>query len=135
MKKMQFDYYEVPETGFEVTSWCPAPEPVVPCTQVHLAIPAPGGKALIRFKSPKTLDRLIEALIDNRVHVWGEPTEADFKRARAGLIDLAPGAPGPSAPGCTCGVMIATAMTTDGSVIPHAPGCPAGKVTGLAPVK
>jgi len=86
---MKFDYYEVPETGFEVFSWCPAPKPTVPCTQVHLHIPAPGGKAIIRFKSPRTLDRLIEALIIHRTDVWGDPSDEDCPAGQ--VHGLAPG--------------------------------------------
>jgi hypothetical protein len=69
-----FDYFEVPEGGFNVFSWCPAPTPTVPPTQVHLHLPPIGGDAriVIRFKSPRTIDKLIEALVQHREDVWGE---------------------------------------------------------------
>lgn len=65
------DYFEVPdETG--VAAWSPDPEPGrSPATQVHLFFGKPPGTVLVvRFKSPRTLSVLIEALIEHRNEVW-----------------------------------------------------------------
>lgn len=67
------DYYEVMVDAINIYSWCPTPEPTVPPTQVHLHLPIGGHLAIIRFKSPETLDRVIAALIDHRRDVWGTP--------------------------------------------------------------
>lgn len=66
------DYYEVPES-IDVYSWSPAPPGSrdVRSTQVHLHFgKAPGPIFVIRFKSPRTLDKLIAALQDHRKDVW-----------------------------------------------------------------
>lgn len=65
------DYYEVPEET-HVYSWSPDPEPGRgPVTQVHLHLGKPPGPVLlVRFKSPRTLSALIEALMDHRADVW-----------------------------------------------------------------
>lgn len=39
-----FDYFESQPEGFEIFSWCPAPQPTVPPTQVHLHMPIAGAK-------------------------------------------------------------------------------------------
>jgi hypothetical protein len=75
-KLPRFDYYEGDPEGFTVYSWCPTPEPTVPPTQVHLHIPVGGGTLIYRFKSPRTLGRLIAALQEHRRDVWGEEPEA-----------------------------------------------------------
>lgn len=66
-------FYYVPTEGLHVGSWCPTPTPTVPPTQVHLSIPmGDQGTMVLRFKSPKTLDTLIEALRKHRLDVWPE---------------------------------------------------------------
>lgn len=66
-------YYESRPEGFDVYSWCPTPTPTVPPTQVHLHIDLGElGKAMVRFKGPGTLDRLIDALTKHREDVWGK---------------------------------------------------------------
>ncbi len=74
----EFDYYEVPDSGFHVFSWCPAPTPTVPPTQVHLHLPPIGGvQIVVRFKGPHTLDELIAALQHHRHDVWPKTPTAD----------------------------------------------------------
>jgi hypothetical protein len=66
------NYYEVPEQ-LNVYSWCPTPDGSGPATQVHLHFGTPPGiVGVMRFKSPRTLDRIIDALIDHREDVWGK---------------------------------------------------------------
>ena len=66
------DYYEVMEDAIHCYSWCPTPDPAASePTQVHLHLPFAGTVVIIRFKSPKTLDKLITALQDHRRDVWG----------------------------------------------------------------
>lgn len=72
-----FDYYEASPEGFHIASWSPsAPEvkdgDALPCTQVHMYIPLGFGTIYTRFKGPGTLDRLIDALVENREFVWGK---------------------------------------------------------------
>jgi hypothetical protein len=66
------DYYEVGE-GFDVFSWSPSPPNTrnAKCTQVHMHALMAGARAVWRFKSPRTLDLLIDALIKHREDVWG----------------------------------------------------------------
>jgi hypothetical protein len=67
------DYYEVPEE-LNVYSWCPSPDGTGPATQVHLHIGKPPSPVLVvRFKGPKTLDAIIQALNEHRIDVWGKP--------------------------------------------------------------
>ncbi len=68
------DYLEVPEE-LHVYSWSPGPPgTVAKPTQVHLhAGKAPGPIWVMRFKSPRTLDLIIKALIEHRIDVWGQP--------------------------------------------------------------
>lgn len=66
------DYYEVPEGGFSIYSWCPKADGSGPVTQVHLHLNASFGKVMVRFKGPDTLDGVIAALIKHRQDVWGE---------------------------------------------------------------
>lgn len=62
--------------GIEVYSWSPGePGSTVPATQVHLHGVAQFGRIIWRFKSPRTLDDLIDALIAHREDVWGKPHE------------------------------------------------------------
>jgi hypothetical protein len=65
-------FLEVPIEGINVYSWCPAPEPIVPPTQVHLHINLGGLTLVMRFKGPDTLDAIIKALRDHRRDVFGE---------------------------------------------------------------
>lgn len=68
------DIYDGAPEGFGVYSWCPAPTPTIPSTQVHLHMPIAGlGTVVARFKGTGTLDQLIAALIKHRVDVWGVP--------------------------------------------------------------
>lgn len=72
------DYFEAQPDGFDVYSWSPAPPGTVgrvPVTQVHLHGITSLGRVLWRFKSPRTLDRLIDALIDHRRDVFGPRNE------------------------------------------------------------
>jgi hypothetical protein len=67
------DYMEVPES-IDVYSWSPAPPGTknAKCTQVHLHFGAPPGPVFfVRFKSPRTLDKIIAALQEHRKDVWG----------------------------------------------------------------
>ena len=68
------DYYEAAPDGFDVFSW--SPEPVgtanAKVTQVHLHGVASFGRVVWRFKSPRTLDGLIDALVKHREDVWGK---------------------------------------------------------------
>lgn len=63
---------QIEEPSFDIYSWCPTPEPTVPPTQVHLHINLDGAKIVVRFKGPRTLDKLIAALEDHRREVFGE---------------------------------------------------------------
>lgn len=66
------NYYEAgPEV--HLFSWCPTPDGTGPATQVHMHVGSPPGNvAYIRFKSPRTLDAVIDALIEHREDVWGK---------------------------------------------------------------
>jgi hypothetical protein len=67
----QADYYEVPDQA-GVFEWSPDPVPGrSPATQVHLHLGGPPGPVwVVRFKSPRTLSALIEALVEHRNNVW-----------------------------------------------------------------
>lgn len=69
------DYYEVPE-DIDVYSWSPDEVPGrSPATQVHLHFGTPPGPVfVVRFKSPRGLTVLIDALIEHRKDVWPEGT-------------------------------------------------------------
>ncbi len=76
------DLYDGDPDGFDVASWSPTPQeevnagkPQAPSTQVHLYIPNPVGRMVFRFKGTGSLDRLISALIQHRVDVWGPPAD------------------------------------------------------------
>jgi hypothetical protein len=76
------DLYEGNAEGFDMFSWSPTPsadvaagKPQAPCTQVHLHGLVSFGRIVWRFKTAKSLDRLIAALIASRVDVWGEPAD------------------------------------------------------------
>jgi hypothetical protein len=84
-KAPEADYYEGTPEGFDVFSWSPSP-PSTPLehsksTQVHLHGVVSFGRLFWRFKSPRTLDRLIAALIEHRVDVFREPWEPEMKAA------------------------------------------------------
>lgn len=68
------DYYEGDPEGLDIFTWSPEPPgtPNVKPVHVHLHIPLAFGRVLMRFKSPRTLDRLIDALIAHREDVWGK---------------------------------------------------------------
>lgn len=69
------DLYDGRPEGYDVFSWSPEPAstPNAKVTQVHLHQPVAGlGRIVTRFKGPGTLDRLIDALIEHREHVWGK---------------------------------------------------------------
>lgn len=63
-------YFEGNVEGFDVYEWSPAPPGTenAPVTQVHLHGIASFGRVAWRFKSNRTLDRLIAALLKHR---WG----------------------------------------------------------------
>ena len=65
------DYYEVPEET-NTYSWSPDPVPGrSPSTQVHLHFGKPPGTVfMVRFKSPRSITALIEALTAHRNDVW-----------------------------------------------------------------
>lgn len=68
-------YFEGGEdVGFDVFSWSPEPVGSVNAkvTQVHLHGASSLGRVAWRFKSPRTLDALIDALITHREDVWGK---------------------------------------------------------------
>lgn len=68
----QADYYEL-APHVNVFSWCPTPDGSGKPEQVHMHIGKPGGPIMLtRFKSPLTLDAVINALIEHREHVWGK---------------------------------------------------------------
>ena len=66
------DYYEIPEQ-VDVFSWSPAPPGTSgKSTQVHLHFGTPGGTVMVvRLKSSRVVDQLIEALQLHRADVWG----------------------------------------------------------------
>ena len=57
-----------------VGSWGPKPNGEPPQTQVHLRIYVEGSNVpiIMRFKGPRTLDRVIGSLLDFRNEVWPE---------------------------------------------------------------
>lgn len=62
---------------FEVASWSAGADGAgVPPTQVHVLYRVPQLEATfaIRLKSAAVCDSLIEALIEHRYHVFGDPT-------------------------------------------------------------
>lgn len=65
------NYYEVPEST-HIYSWSPDPAPGrSPATQVHLHFGEPPGNVfVVRFKSPRSLTAVIEALVEHRDSVW-----------------------------------------------------------------
>ena len=65
-------FIEAPLEGIHVLSWCPAPEPVVPPTQVHVHLDLGELALVMRFKGPDTLDSVIRALREHRRDVFGE---------------------------------------------------------------
>ena len=66
------DYYEVPEE-INVRTWYPTPDASGPPKQVHLHFgKSPGPIFAVRFKGPRGLDRMIDALISHREEVWGK---------------------------------------------------------------
>ncbi len=69
-----------------VGSWGPNPDGKLPQTQVHLKLEIEGVEELpivLRFKSPRTLDRVIGALLDHRYQVWPE-ADAEKENVRWG---------------------------------------------------
>lgn len=66
------NYYEAgPEVG--VFEWSPDPNPGGPVTQVHMLVGTPPGNVVVvRFKGPRTLDAVIDALLEHREGVWGK---------------------------------------------------------------
>jgi hypothetical protein len=68
------DYYEGNPEGFGVYSWSPEPVGTVDAkaTQVHLHGITGLGRVCWRFKSPASLDDLIDALTKHREDVWGK---------------------------------------------------------------
>lgn len=75
------NYYEANPEGFGVFSWSPAPPGTenAPVTQVHLHGVTSLGRVMWRFKSPRTLDSLIDALMKHRKDVWGERSTIEEK--------------------------------------------------------
>jgi hypothetical protein len=74
-------FYEVSE-GYSVYSWSPTPQaevdagkPQAPSTQVHLHLPVGGATLIMRFKSARAADEMIDALMKHRKDVWGERDE------------------------------------------------------------
>lgn len=67
------NYYEG-DPHFDIFSWSPSPAGTenAPVTQVHLHGVTSLGKFLFRFKSPRSLDSLIDALVKHREDVWGK---------------------------------------------------------------
>ena len=57
---------------FSVAEWCPTPDGSGPPEQVHLAFRVKGIEArlVIRFKSPRSIGRLIASLVKHRNNVW-----------------------------------------------------------------
>lgn len=75
------NYYEnAPE--FHVGSWSPSPAGTPPAqyikaTQVHLRFGTPPGTvSLVRLKSARIIDDLIDALVLHREDVWGKRSTA-----------------------------------------------------------
>lgn len=58
--------------NINVFSWCPTPDGTGPATQVHMVLAVPGVNAnfVMRFHSPHTLTKLIDALVFHRDDVW-----------------------------------------------------------------
>lgn len=45
-------------------------------TQVHLLLNMAFGKILMRFKSARELDTMIDALVEHRENVWGKRSQS-----------------------------------------------------------
>ncbi len=58
----------------EVASWTPERDGKGKCTQVHMILKARGAEhpMVVRFKSPVTLQNLIDSLIEHRDYVFGK---------------------------------------------------------------
>ncbi len=63
--------------GITVAEWSPDPIPGrTPPTQVHMLIAAGVGiNVIVRLKSSRAVDELIQALQTHRRGVWGEPSQ------------------------------------------------------------
>lgn len=87
------DYYEGNPEGFDTYSWSPAP-PGTPLetsksTQVHLHGVVSFGRLVWRFKSNRTLDRLIAALLKHRGDVFKVAYEAELEEELRAVRDQA----------------------------------------------
>lgn len=75
------NYYEANPEGFDVYSWSPSPvgTPLATSksTQVHLHGISSFGRIFWRFKSPRTLDALIDTLVTHREDVWGKRSSTE----------------------------------------------------------
>lgn len=67
-------YFNAP--GCDVASWCPTPDGTGPATQVHLVCSADQARFVVRLKSGKVCDSLIEALQKHRADVFGPPPKS-----------------------------------------------------------
>lgn len=74
------NYYEGQPEGFAVYQWSPAPPGTTnaPVTQVHMHGISQLGRVAWRFKSNRTLDGLIAALLEHRMGVFPEPFEPEL---------------------------------------------------------
>lgn len=88
----QADYYEGNAEGFDVYSWSPSPQgtdlKTAPVTQVHLHGLVSFGRLFWRFKSNRSLDRLIGALLKHRWDVWRNAYEPEMEAEMAFFRDL-----------------------------------------------
>lgn len=71
LKQVPYAYLEV--ESLEVAGWCPDADAQQPMEQVHLLLHVKALSeypVIVRFKSPDTLDFLIEELAAFRCEVW-----------------------------------------------------------------
>ena len=71
------EYIPLSIEQIEVATYTPNPDGSPPYTQVHVRLEVEGAgddlpAFVLRFKSPRTLDRVIGAMLDHRNQVWPE---------------------------------------------------------------
>lgn len=61
--------------SLDVASWCPTPDASGPATQVHVIVRVPGAELVMRLKSARAVQELIDALAEHRNYTWPEVTQ------------------------------------------------------------